>query len=188
MTDAPDEAEALRPIRQEVPEYRLLADAFFAPKMVYAGSIVRTFLAPGPHMQPLNQAAVDRMEEWYNEEHPTRDKDGTPNFEKTWKPHLQHKIVTQPAQEVHAVEVLAGPPADRTGELSLAESIHQRRDTDQRPGPSPVFAAVDPKAHLMPAAVEPPNEAEAMAAQSRSAVVEEVAKPADPRKAGIKVS
>jgi hypothetical protein len=187
-----EETEALRPQPVEVPEYRLLADAFFAPKMVYAGSIIRTFLSPGPHMQPLNQAARDRMEEWYNEEHPTLDKDGSPNYEKMWKPHLQHKLVTQAPAVVHEVEVLTGPSQAQTGELSLAESVYARyKDTDQRPGPSPVYAPTEPQqARLSPEPVRVPglSENEAMAEQSRSAVVAEVTKPADPRKAGIKVS
>lgn len=165
-------------IPNDVPQYRLLADTFFAPKTVLAGSIVATHAPPGPHLMPLNEAAKEKMEEWYNEEHPTLDKNGDPNFEKMYKPHAIYRYAEPQAAEVHETHVLSEPTLNQTGELSLAESLYSKRDTDQRPGPAPGFAPPQDKV----------SEAEAVAVQSGAAVVAEEEKPADPRKAGIKVS
>lgn len=159
-----------------IPQYRLLADTFFAPKMVLAGSIVATNAEPGPHLMPLNDAAKTKMEAWYDEDHPTLDKDGTVNFEKTYKPHAMYRYAEQAAVEVHDVHVLSDPQLNQTGELSLAASLYAgKTDTDQRPGPSAIHA-------------QPVPEAVAVKEQSGAAVVEEVKVSADERKAGIKVT
>lgn len=119
----------------EIPQYRVLTDTFIAPRMVLAGSIIETHGSPGAHLQPLNQAAVDKMEAWYDEDYPTVDKDGRPDGG-SYKPHERFRIRTYEAGEVHEVNVLAEPaPADMTGSMSLAQ-VDQRQATDQRPGPA----------------------------------------------------
>lgn len=154
----------------ETPRYKLLADSFFAPRMLLAGSIIATHASPGNHMEPLNEAAVARMEAWYDEEHPVIGKDGKPTGD-THRPHMKYKIQRYEPGEVHQVELLAEPKAaDMTNSLSLAEVDQVRfKDTDQRPGPAAV------------------PEAEAIREQSGAEVVE-AAKETDPRKAGVKVS
>lgn len=160
----------------EMPEYLVLQDTFFAPKMVLAGSKVATHAPPGPHLQPLNEAARQRMEEWYEEEHPTLDKNGDPNYDKTYKPHAMYRYADLAEVQQHEMHVLAEPGKETPGNLSLAESLYGGpAPTDQRPGPAA-------------APVERAPVGEAMAAQSGAKVVEEVTKPADERKAGIKVS
>lgn len=154
--------------KAEVPQYRLLADSFFAPKYLLAGSIVATHAPPGNHMQPLNQAAEDRMEEWYHEEFDEIDEKGKKTGEKV-KPHLKFKLQRFEPGVAHSVDVLAEPRADdMTNSLSLAaSSANLRPDTDQRPGPARVPEAV------------------AVQEQSGAAVVEEAARTGPA--AGVKV-
>lgn len=154
----------------ETPRYKLLADSFFAPRLLLAGSIVATHAPPGNHMEPLNEAAKARMEAWYDEEYPVLDKDGKDTGEK-YKPHMKYRIQRYEPGEVHEVELLAAPKAaDMTGSLSLADVDQVRfKDTDQRPGPAPV------------------PEAEAIREQTGAEVVEAAAQ-TDVRKAGVKVS
>lgn len=154
----------------ETPKYKLLADSFFAPRLLLAGSIVATHAPPGNHMEPLNDAARARMEAWYEEEYPVLDKDGKDTGEK-YKPHMKYRIQRYEPGEVHEVELLAAPKvADMTNSLSLSEVDQVRfKDTDQRPGPA-----------LVP-------EAEAIREQSGAEVVE-AAPQTDARKAGVKVS
>jgi hypothetical protein len=154
----------------ETPRYKLLADAFFAPRMLKAGSIIATHASPGNHMEPLNEAAEARMEEWYNEKHPVVGKDGKATGEHH-HPHAKYKIQRYEPGEVHHVELLAEPkPQDMTDSLSLAEVDQVRyKDTDQRPGPEQV------------------PEAEAIREQTGAEVIE-AAKETDARKAGVKVT
>lgn len=153
----------------ETPRYRLLQDSFFAPKMVLAGSIIETHAPPGNHMEPLNDAATARMEEWYNEEVDELDDKARKTGEKI-KPHMIYRTQLYEPGVLHNVDVLAEPrPDDMTNSLSLAGVDQQKRDTDQRPGPARI------------------PEAQAIAEQSGAAVVEEAAQ-TDARKAGVKVS
>jgi hypothetical protein len=164
-------------VPDETPQYLVLQDTFFAPKMVLAGSKVATHASPGPHLQPLNAAAKARMEDWYNEEHPTLDKNGDPDPTRTYKPHAIYRYAELAEVEQHQMHVLAEPGRDAPSDLSLAQSLYAgKTDTDQRPGPA-----------MLPG-LEPVPEAEAVRAQSGAEVVEDNKTPADPRKAGIKVS
>lgn len=131
--------DALENKTLETPQYRLLANSFFAPRMLMAGSIVATHAPPGSHMEPLNDAATARMEEWYHEEFDEIDEKGKKTGQKV-KPHLKFRIQKYEPGVVHSVEVLAEPKADdMTDSLSLAAATtSQLRDTDQRPGPERV--------------------------------------------------
>lgn len=156
---------------ENTPQYKLLADTFVAPRKLLAGSIIATNGPPGQHMEPMNDAARERMEAWYNEEHPTLDKNGDQNFEKTYKPHAIFRYSLPEEVEVHEVHVQSGPSTDFAGEVSLAESMYTKAPTDQRPGPAPVAGA------------------EAQAIKDQSGVeVKAAAAETDPRKAGVKVS
>lgn len=126
----------------ETPQYKVLADSFMEPNHVKAGSIIRTWGPPGPHLEPMNESANTRMEEWYNEEHDEIDpKTGKATGQKV-KPHLKYRLKSNFADpsERHAVELVAGPTRDQPGSLSLAETLaNSRTSTDQRPPPLSQF-------------------------------------------------
>lgn len=126
----------------ETPQYKVLQDSFMEPNHVKAGSIIRTWGPPGPHLEPMNPSAEARMEEWYNEEHDEMDpKTGKPTGQKV-KPHLKYRVKSNFADpaERHAVEVVSGPTRDQPGSLSLAETLaNSRTSTDQRPPPLQQF-------------------------------------------------
>lgn len=126
------------------PEYKVLQDSFMEPDHVKAGSIIRTWGPPGPHLEPLNPEAHQKMEEWYNEEHDEIDpKTGKPTGQKV-KPHLKFKVRTNYAEpgDRHKVEIVSGPTRDQPGSLSLAETLAGagRLSTDQRPPPQQQFS------------------------------------------------
>lgn len=160
----------------QVPKYRLLQAAFFAPKYLQPGTIIATHASPGNHLEPLNEAAEQKLEDWYHEEYDEFDEKGKKTGQKV-KPHLKFRIQRYEPGVVHSVEVLAEPkPDDMTDSLSLAAATTSNlRDTDQRPGPAKI-----------PDALEKPTEAEAIAAQSGGTQVEKEA-PLSGTAANVKV-
>lgn len=162
----------------DVPQYRLLMDSFFAPKFLAAGSIIATHASPGNHLQPLNEAAKQRMEDWYHEEFDEFDEKGKKTGQKV-KPHMKFRIQLYEPGVVHDVQVLAEPRADdMTNSLSLTAAAQQGlRDTDQRPGPAQIPNAIP---------LEKASEAEALKEQSGTEVKE--AAPLTGPKAGVKVT
>lgn len=139
----------------ETPEYKVLQDSFMEPNHVKAGSIVRTWGPPGPHLQPLNESARQKMEEWFTEEFDEIDpKTGKTTGQKV-RPHEKFRIRTNYAtpSDRHHIEVVSGPPRDQPGSLSLAETLsNPRASTDQRPAPSAVHM---PPPEAIPAATAP---------------------------------
>jgi hypothetical protein len=140
----------------ETPQYKVLVDTFAEPNHVKAGSIIRTWGPPGPHLEPMNPSAEKMMEDWYNEEHDEIDvKTGKATGQK-WKPHLKYRVKSNFADPTdrHPVELVSGPTRDQPGSLSLAETLaNSRTSTDQRPPPlqqfrqvstAPIAAAVPP--------------------------------------------
>lgn len=140
----------------DTPQYKVLTDTFAEPNFVKAGSIIRTWGPPGPHLEPMNPSAEKMMEEWYNEEHDEVDvKTGKPTGQK-WKPHLKYRVKSNFADPAdrHAVELVAGPTRDQPGSLSLAETLaNSRTSTDQRPPPQQQFQSRSTAP--IPAAVPP---------------------------------
>lgn len=136
------------------PEYKVVVreGAFIPPHgLIPAGSKIAYDGPPGDHLFPLNDEAVARMEEWYGEEHPVRDKDGATvlgpdGLPRLYKPHEKYRLVGAPkagGASPQAVTVLAPPPADQGDSMTLAETLYDRTkpvSTDQRPGPAPYFA------------------------------------------------
>lgn len=127
----------------EIPQYRVLEPAFFAPDLVQVGSIIATTVMPGPHLEPWNDAAKVKMEEWYNIEvdeidPKTKDKTG-----KKIKPNAKYRPAPYVPAEQQTAQVLEGPEKDERGGMSLAE-IQQRKPTDQRPPPARRFKKVSP--------------------------------------------
>jgi hypothetical protein len=49
----------------QVPKYKVLQPTFFEPIMVKTGSIVEYDGEPGPHLEPLNQAAREMLYKYY---------------------------------------------------------------------------------------------------------------------------
>lgn len=126
----------------QVPEYRIIDPQgwYAAPDLIPFDSIVRTWAPPGNFFEPLNAAAINAMEEWYEEEHPAANKKGEPILlptgePKMWKPHAQHRIRTYAKSDVAEVEVIAPPSRDTRPLLSLAELQKGPKATDQRPPP-----------------------------------------------------
>ncbi len=127
----------------EVPQYRVLEEAFFAPDLIPVGSIIATDACPGPHLEPWNDAAKARMEAWYNEEFDeidpkTRDKTG-----KKIKPHAVHRRAEYVAADQQTATVIEAPEVGDGGGKTLAE-LAVRKPTDQRPPPSRQFKKVSP--------------------------------------------
>lgn len=119
----------------EIPEYKVLANSFFEPDWVAAGSIVRTYATPGPHLDPLNDAASAAMEAWYSEEVEELDPKTKQKTGKLIRPHEMYRIRTYEAGEKFTHQVVSGPKPDEVGSLSLSETM-LKKSTDQRPPPS----------------------------------------------------
>ncbi len=126
----------------ETPQYKVLQDSFMEPNHVKAGSIIRTWGPPGPHLEPMNESAEKAMEAWYEEEHDEIDaKTGKATGQKV-KPHLKFRVRTTYGDpgDRHAVELVSGPAKDQPGSLSLAETLaNPKVSTDQRPPPQQQF-------------------------------------------------
>jgi len=121
--------------QDEIPEYKVLTNSFFEPDWVAAGSIVRTWATPGPHLDPLNDAAEAAMEAWYAEEVDEIDPKTKQPTGKRIRPHEHYRIRTYEAGEKFTHQVVSGPKADDVGSLSLSETM-VKKSTDQRPPPS----------------------------------------------------
>jgi hypothetical protein len=50
-----------------MPRYQCVQETFFQPNLYRKGDILETDAAPGPHFAPLNKAAREALEAWYNE-------------------------------------------------------------------------------------------------------------------------
>src|SRR6185369_5871701 len=129
----------------EVPEYRVIAPegAFCAPDLLPLGTVLRTWMAPGPQFEPLNDAAKARFEEWLEEQHPDADRfdrrplknaDGSPVM---WKPHAPYRRAAPTDAKASAVEVIARPEKKVQANMSLAEIMAgaDKKGGDQRPPP-----------------------------------------------------
>ncbi len=129
----------------EMPQYRLLEPAFFAPDLLDPGTIIATNAPPGPHMEPWNEAAKARMEAWLSEEHDEIDPKTLEKTGKKYRPHAKYRRAeyTPSAQQTAFVveEAEENAPVGQT----LAE-LQMRRPTDQRPGPAVRFKKASPVA------------------------------------------
>lgn len=162
-----------------VPHYKVLENSFFEPNYVLAGSIVGTTASPGPHLEPVNDAAKARMEEWYREPFPEIDVKTKQPTGKTIFPHEDHRIRTYTAGERHQTTVVAAPQADAPTLALPQAAANLRINTDQRPGPAPGHS---PSSFLptgaSPEKAEPVKETIAeVAAPVAEVVVEPIAAP-----------
>lgn len=140
--------------QDQVPEYRVLVRSFFAPDTVEAGSIIRYDGAPGNHLEPLNEAAAARLEEWYDEETDEIDPKTRVPTGKKLRPHAGFRPARYEASEAAAHHVLSVPDANDTSQniQTLAEITAARKSTNQRPP----AASVPKKVIDVKAAAAPP--------------------------------
>ena len=123
----------------ETPRYIVMdPEGFFAPPvLVPRGTIIAWSGAPAPTLEPINQAARDRLEAYYAEEmtYKVKDPDGGEDIVKIHRPREAYRQA-QPGQfeAPPQVEILAPPVVDKKGELTLAQ-LAVRHNTDQRPAP-----------------------------------------------------
>lgn len=129
----------------QIPIYRVLPwmgsdHTFIAPENVPAGSVIETDAPPGPHLEPLNEAAELRMEEWYSEAFPAKDEKGKLLRGQFEYPHAKYRVVAYSPGDQQTARIISGPPKDEgtTNPLSLAEIAARAPtvNTDQRPGPA----------------------------------------------------
>lgn len=119
----------------ETPRYRVLQDSFYEPDLVRAGSIIETSAPPGPHVEPLNRAAWERLEAWYEEEFDEIDNTGKKTGNKI-KPHAQYRLRPYVEAQSYTTDLIEAPGADDdTKTLSVAE-VALQKPTSQRPPPA----------------------------------------------------
>lgn len=126
------------PQHEEIPTYRIVdpKGAFIEPQLVAAGSVIRYNGPPGPHLEPINDAARERMEAWYEEEYDEIDDKGKKTGQKV-KPHARYRMAppSETPATLYGVEVLAEAiPMEKV--QSLAEIMAAKTSTNQRPGPA----------------------------------------------------
>lgn len=139
--------------QNEVPEYRVVTTAFFEPNLIEAGSRIRWEGAPGDHLEPLNAAAIARMEAWYDEEVEAVETATGKKIGKL-KPHRGMQFTSAPVEEVAPMELLSVPDHDDASQniMTLSEITTARKATNQRPGP------LAPKVYKDKPLVQPPSE------------------------------
>ncbi len=127
----------------EMPQYRVLEPAFFAPDLIEPGSIIATNAPPGPHLEPWNAAAKAAMEAWLTEEYDEIDPKTKLKTGAKVRPHEKYRRAEYVATAQQTAEVISPPePNDAMGQ-TLAQ-LTQRKSTDQRPPPARLFKKVSP--------------------------------------------
>lgn len=128
------------PSQDEIPEYRVLSRGFFEPHTVEPGAKIRWQGAPGPHLEPLNDAAREAMDKWLNHEVDEVDDRTGDKTGKSFKPRLGNKFLraSSGTVEAPAFDLISDASADDdTANIqTLAEIQNARKSTNQRPGPS----------------------------------------------------
>ncbi len=122
--------------QEELPRYRLLQEAFFAPDMLPAGAEISYDGVPGDHLEPLNEAADLAMETWYNSEVPEYDPKTKELTGKMIKVRAGRRPTPYEATLPSNVTIESMPPEGGEKVQSLAEIMALRKPTQQRPGPS----------------------------------------------------
>lgn len=134
----------------ETPRYEVLSRTFIEPVLIEKGSIIDYAGPPGPHLYPLNDAAVAAFEAWYAEEHPQLDKDGEPIFyldengqrcQKMYKPHAAWRRQDYKPVEKERFQLVAAAPKPKPEELNhtLAGLGLKQATPDTRPPPDRIY-------------------------------------------------
>lgn len=108
-----------------IPQYRLTGAHFFAPTLVPADTIINFDGPPTREMEPLNQEAEDRLEEYYAK-NPQAAHHAVEDLSKT---------VGDPTAEV---EIVANPDANNEPVLTIGEAAV----TKAKPGPTELGGSV----------------------------------------------
>lgn len=135
----------------ETPQYRVIEPAFFAPDLIPVGTIIATDAPPGPHLEPWNEAAKARMEEWYSTEMDEIDPKTKEKTGKKIRPYAGYRPAPFNPAPQQTAQVLEEPESAAPAGLTLAE-IQQRKPTDQRPPPATRFKKTSPVADAPKAA------------------------------------
>jgi hypothetical protein len=136
---------------QEVPLYELTQRAFFEPDLLEVGTVVEYEGPPGPHLRPLNDAAIAALQSWAKEEVELLDPfTGRPNGVKGPSPLRAGPILSAPGVQ-HKV-VIRKEPSDRPAEVvqSMAEIAAAKKPTNIRPAPSGTVYKVGAPASPIP--------------------------------------
>lgn len=131
----------------DTPLYRVLTQSFFAPDTVEPGTVIGFTGTPGAHLEPLNDAARARMEDWYNEEVDELDPRTRDPTGRKLKPHAKFRFGGAQAPSVEpvmSVVSLPAPDAEENKIQTLAQMAAAKKATDQRPPPTPVPKATAP--------------------------------------------
>ncbi len=127
----------------ETPKYKVLHRTFIEPDTLEPGTVIYYNGLPGPHLEPLNEGAVARMEEFFTERFPERD---PRTKELTGKMIAAREVLRtkKPEDNIHhGVTVLALPEETPTEKMmSLGELMAVRKPTDARPGPAVIPQAI----------------------------------------------
>lgn len=128
----------------EVPKYRVLLRSFFAPHTVEPGTEILYEGVPGNHLEPLNDAARAKMEEFYTTEFPEKDPRTQTPTGKFITPRESLRTKTYEAASEHPITITAEPSTDpKALEVqSLGEIMAARKNTNQRPPPAPMPMAI----------------------------------------------
>lgn len=128
----------------EVPEYQVVQRSFFEPNILEPGTRILYEGTPGNHLQPLNDAARAKMDEFYEAEFPEMDPKTGQKTGKMIKPRQILRPVAYTPAELSKVTVTALPPEPslHTDIKSLAELQASRKATDQRPPPTAIPIAI----------------------------------------------
>lgn len=122
--------------QREIPEYRLVEPAFFEPNLLPKGSTIKWDGEPGNHLEPLNEAAYLRLEEWYNFEVDEIDPKTMKPTGLKLRPRMKFKSTIYNPAAVHEATVMALPEPRKETAMSLTESLNTHKPTPQRPPPS----------------------------------------------------
>lgn len=124
----------------EVPEYRVLQRSYFSPETVEPGARIRYAGLPGNHLEPLNDAARAKMEEFYSATFPERDPKTNALTGKQIEARAGLRPVTHEQGIDHLVDVVATAEDDGIDVKiqSLAEVMAAKKSTNQRPPPARV--------------------------------------------------
>lgn len=125
------------PSAAETPKYRVREPCFIAPHYLRAGAIIYATGEAASHLEPLNEAAKAKMEEWYEKEYDVVDDKGNTKKVKLnagKRPAIRAAIVPARASLVSA------PPREREGDVVPA--VDRALQPDLIEGDTSIFGDV----------------------------------------------
>lgn len=131
----------------ELPRYEVLEKVFIQPYIFHPGSEISTSVPPSKALHPLNDAAREAMEAYYNKEYKTRDEYGK---EVTLKPNAGFRPNTEESIQAdqHEVRLHALPGADAVSKADL-EVLQRPLQPDLIPDGDKSVEVLDPDAPVI---------------------------------------